>query len=172
MKGFTLVEILISTIILTILILAAFQIMEVDRSSWFSADVSVQLRQEIIKAYMKMERELRQTRPAQINLGSGSSASSITFRIPQDNNGDGTILDGAGNIEWSGNITYALNGSNQIIRTASGVTTIIANNVINLRFTRPISPVNILEIDTVVQRTSATGKPMQDTGQLILKMRN
>ena len=172
MKGFTLVEILVSTVILTILILAAFQVMETGRSSWFTGDVSVQLRQEIIKTFMRMERELKETRASQISLGSGASSSSLTFRIPQDNNGDGTILDAFGNVEWSGNITYAVNGSNQITRTASGLTTIIANNVINLQFTRPISPVNILRIDITVQKTSALGRIMQDTGQIMIKMRN
>jgi len=172
MKGFTLVEILFVSLIFTLLILAAFQLMETGRSSYFTGDVSVQLRQEIIKTFMRMERELKETRPSQINLGSGTSSSSLTFRIPQDNDGDGTILNSSGNVEWSGNITYALNSSHQITRTASGLTTIIANNVINLQFTRPISPVNILQIDITVQKTSALGRLRQDSDQIIIKMRN
>jgi prepilin-type N-terminal cleavage/methylation domain-containing protein len=172
MKGFTLVEILVATAIFTILILAGFQVMEVGRSFWFTGDVTVELRQEIIKAFMRMEAELKETRPAQISLGSGTSSSSLTFKIPQDNNGDGTILDASGNIEWSGDITYALNGANQITRTASDITTIIANNVISLMFTRPTSPVNILQIDITVRKASAIGRQQQDSGQIMIKMRN
>ena len=135
-------------------------------------DVVVELRQEIIKTFMRMESELKETRPAQISLGSGTSGSSLTFKIPQDNNGDGTILDASGNIEWSGNITYALNGANQITRTASGLTSILANNVVSLQFTRPTSPVNILQIDITVRKTSVLGTQLQDTGQIMIKMRN
>jgi len=172
MKGLTLIEILVATVISTILIFAVFQVMEVGRSSWLRGDVVVELRQEIIKTFMRMESELKETRPAQISLGSGTSGSSLTFKIPQDNNGDGTILDASGNIEWSGNITYALNGANQITRTASGLTSILANNVVSLQFTRPTSPVNILQIDITVRKTSVLGTQLQDTGQIMIKMRN
>lgn len=172
MRGFTLVEILVSCAIFTILILATFQLMEVGRSSWFTTDVTVELRQEIIKTFMRMERELKETRPAQISLGSGTSSSFLTFRIPQDNNNDGTILDTSGNIEWSGDITYALNSASQITRTALGVTSIIANNVLSLQFTRPLTPINILQIDISVGKTSASRRQQQDSGQIMVKMRN
>ena len=172
MKGFTLVETFVSTVILIMLFLAVFQLMDVGRGSWFTGDTVVELRQEIMKAIMKMDFELKKTRPAQISLGSGASSSSLTFKIPQDNNGDGTILDASGNIEWSNNITYALNGTNQITRTVSGVTSIIANDVISLQFTRPASPVDILQIDIIARKTSVIRRQVQDTGQIIIKMRN
>jgi len=172
MKGFSLVEILVSVSILLILIFALFAVMEVGRNSWFTGDTSVQLRQEIIKAFMTMERELKETRPAQISLTAGSSGSSLTFKIPQDNNGDGTILDSLGNVEWSGDITYALDGSGQIIRTASGATVILTQDITSLQFTRPSSPPDILQIDITAQKASDQGRQMQDSGQLIVKMRN
>ncbi|MCM8796277.1 MAG: hypothetical protein NC923_00095 [Candidatus Omnitrophica bacterium] len=172
MKGFTIVEIIFAALILTLLIMSAFQVMEAGRGSWFTGDTSVQLRQEIIRAFMTMERELKETRSSQTNLGSGSSSTSLTFRIPQDNNGDGTILDANGNVEWSDTITYALNEANQIIRNSSGVSNIIANNITELQFTRPVSPVNILQIDITVQKTSVLNRIMQDTGQIRVKMRN
>jgi prepilin-type N-terminal cleavage/methylation domain-containing protein len=172
MKGFTLVEILIAVVIFLFLILGLFAVMEVGRGAWFTGDVVVALRQEIIKAVMTMEKELRETRPAQISLTSGNSSPLLTFRIPQDNNNDGTILDAFGNIEWSGDITYALNADNQITRTASGVTAVIANNMINLQFTRPTSPVNILQIDITARKASVLGRVFRDTGQIMIKMRN
>jgi len=172
MKGFTLVEILIAVSIFLILIFALFAVMDVGRGIWFTGDVSVELRQEIIKAFMTMEKELKETRPAQISLTSGSSSSSLTFKIPQDNDGDGTILNSAGNIEWSGDITYTLNANNQITRVASGVTTIIANNILTLLFTRPSSPDDLLRIDITARKVSAIGRVGQDSGQIIIKMRN
>jgi len=172
MKGFTLIEVLFGVAIFLILILAIFAVMNVGIGAWFTGDVSVELRQEIIMAFTAMEKELKETRPAQISLTIGTSSPSLTFKIPQDNNNDGTILDSFGNIEWSGNITYALNGANEITRTASGVTSVLAHNVVNLQFSRPTSPVNLLQIDITARKVSAQGKTVQDAGQIMIKMRN
>ncbi len=172
MKGFTLIEILFGVGIFLILILAIFAVMNVGTGAWFIGDVSVQLRQEIIKAFTTMEKELKVTRPSQISLTSGNSSSSLTFKMPHDNNNDGIILDSFGNIEWSGNITYELNGANEITRTASGVTSVLARNFVNLQFTRPTSPVNLLQIDITARKVSAQGRTVQDTGQIMIKMRN
>ncbi len=172
MKGYTIVEILISTVILVALMFGAFQIMDVGRFSWLSGDASVEIRQDIIKAFMWMERELKETTSGQVNLGSGASSASLTFNVPQDNDADGTVLNSTGNIEWSEDITYALNGSGEITRTAAGVTTVIARNTIDLQFSRPVSPVDILQIDITVSKNFSVGKTIQDNGQLIIKMRN
>ncbi len=172
MKGFTLVEILVVTAILVALMFGAFQVMETGRFSWLSGDASVEIRQDIIQAFMWMERELKETRPAQISLGSGTTSASLTFNMPQDNDSDGTVLDSSGNVEWSEDIIYALNGSGEITRTVSGVTVVIAKNVTNLEFSRPVSPVDILQIDITASKNFAVGKTMQESGQLIIKMRN
>ncbi|OGX15703.1 MAG: hypothetical protein A2166_02945 [Omnitrophica WOR_2 bacterium RBG_13_41_10] len=173
MKGFTLIEILVAVSIFSILIFAVFAVMDVGRSAWFTADVSAELRQELIKTFTRMERELKETAPAQTDLSSNSSSPSLTFSVPQDNDGDGTILNSTGNVEWSGSITYALNTNNQITRTASGVTTILANNITALLFTRPASSSdNLLQINITAQRRSAIGRVAQDNGQITIKMRN
>lgn len=172
MKGFTLLEILVAVSIFTLLILAIFGIMDLGRASWFTGSAAVEVHQEIIKPFMTMEKELRKTSPGQVSLTSGTSGSSFTFKIPQDINGDGTVLDASGNIEWSANITYALNSSNQITRTASGAASVLANNISSLQFTRPASSVDIIQIDITARKTSVTGRQFQETGQIIIKMRN
>jgi hypothetical protein len=133
---------------------------------------------------MAMERELRETRPvsvgeaARINLNYGESSNSIAFQIPQDSNDpDTTILDSLGGIEWSGNITYSLNGNNEIIRTApDGTTRVLARGITNLEFSRNRVPndlpIDLLIINITGQKASAVGKPAVETGQLIVKMRN
>mgnify|MGYP000860864176 CR=1 FL=1 len=171
-KSFTLPEILVAFSIFTLLTIGVFQVMSVGKNFWFTGDISMELRQEIIKTFMKMENELRKTRPAQITLGSGTSSSMLTFRIPNDNNGNGTILDASGNVEWSNPITYALNDANQITRTTSGSTTILANNIISLQFTRPMTPLNLLQIDIVVGKKAATNRQLEDVGQIMITMRN
>lgn len=173
MKGFTLFEILVVCAVFTVLLFAIFQVLDTGIGSWVSGDVSTEVRQELIKTFMRMERELKETRPAQISLGSGANSVSLTFKVPQDINGDGTILDSSGYVEWSADITYALNASNQITRTVSGhAPVVIANNITSLQFSRPASPVNILQIDITAQKNSAKGQPFSDSGQIMVKMRN
>jgi len=172
MRGFTLIEVIVSVSIFVFMILAVFVVMDIGRSSYFTGGLAVEVHQEVMKPFMTIERELRETAPSQINLSSGNSSSSITFKVPHDNDGDGDVLDNYGNIEWSGDITYALNGNNQITRTASGITSVLANNIINLSFTRSVTPVDILQINVTARKTSLSGRQIQDTGGLELKMRN
>jgi prepilin-type N-terminal cleavage/methylation domain-containing protein len=172
MKGFTLIEVIVALSIFTLMILAIFGMMDMGRSSWFTGNLAVEIRQEIIKPFMTMEKELRETASSQMNLANGSNSGSITFRMPQDNDGDGDVLDALGNIEWSGDVTYALNANSQITRTVSGAVSVLANNIVSLRFTRPVTPVDILQIDITSRKTSALGRQMQETGQIKIKMRN
>jgi prepilin-type N-terminal cleavage/methylation domain-containing protein len=172
MKGFTLIEIIIAVGIFSLVILSVFAVMDAGRNAWFTGDVLIQLRQDIINTFGIMEKELRQTRPAQISLLINSSSPSLTFKMPHDNNGDGTILDALGNIEWSQDITYALNANNQITRTFAGTTSVLANNIVNLQFSRPAAPFNLLQIDITARKAAITGRIIQDSGQIMIKMRN
>ncbi len=177
-KGFTLVEVLLSAAVISILVLASFSVLEVGQGAWFSGDVHAELRKEIIRAFMAMERELSPTRPAQQSVPFGESRTAITFKIPQDSNdADTTILDSFGYIEWSGNISYALDGSNQIIRTdPAGATQVLARYMTSLQFSRfrnnPALPQDLLIINLTAQKTSSVGKVASETGQLIIRMRN
>jgi prepilin-type N-terminal cleavage/methylation domain-containing protein len=172
MKGFTLLEILVAVSIFTLLSLAIFAVMDLGRDSWFTGSAVTETHQEITKSFMIMEKEIRETRAAEIDLTSGTSAPSITLKVPQDIDADGDVLDALGRIEWSGNITYALNASNQITRTASGATSVIANNIVSLQFTRPVASPDIVQVDVAARKTSFTGRQFQETGQIVIKMRN
>ncbi len=185
-RGFTIMEVLVSAVIISLLILAAFAMLDVGRTSWFSGDVHTELRKEIIRSFMAMERELRETRPvsggpsARINLNYGETSNSISFQIPQDIDGDGRVLDALGEIEWSGNITYSRNGNNEIIRTAPDGTAsvlVATRNITGLEFSRYRAPPDdlpndLLIINITAQGSSVTGRLATETGQLIVRMRN
>ena len=171
-------EVLVSAVIISVLIMVAFAVLDVGRGSWFGGDVRAELRKEMIRAFMAMERELRETSPAQQSVSYDTSSTSITFRVPQDIDGDGTILDSFGYIEWpslANSIVYSLNGNNEIIRTASGVTRVLARGITGLQFSRnrnPALPLELLIINITAQKASSVGKIATETGQLIVKMRN
>ena len=185
-RGFTIIEVVISAVIISLLIVAAFMVLEAGRGSWISGDIRTELRKEIIRVFMSMERELRETSPvsggpsARINLNYGETNNSLSFQIPQDINGDGRVIDALGALEWSGNITYSRNGNNQIIRTApDGSVSVLAatRNITGLEFSRFRAPPDdlpndLLIINITAQGPSATGMVATERGQLIVRMRN
>lgn len=173
MKAFTLVEILVAVCIFFILIGAAFLVLNTGVSAWLAGDVEVQLRRELVKAITPMEKELKLTRAAQTNLASGTTSNTITFAIPADIDNDGTILDSTGQVEWSPDlVTYSLNANGEIVRTTAAGTTILARNITSLQFTRPVSPVNILQVDISARKQNIKGRVFTDISQFIIKMRN
>jgi len=169
MKGLTLVEILISAIIFAVIIVTIYLVMIVGNRSWYTTDTNAELRQEIIRGMMQMQNELSQTRPSRTNIPSGSSASTITFS-PALRNNNTIALDSSGNIVWSSNITYSLNGQNQIIRSSAGNTSVLARDISTLRFTRPQD--KLMQIDINATKTSNTGKIFNDTEEVVVKIRN
>lgn len=170
MKAFTLVETMVTMVLLAVILVPVFLVLNLGQQSWFRSDANIQLRQEIARAGMTMQRELKETRPSRINISLGNSSNSIIFSVPQDTNNDGSILDAAGTIEWSPNITYSLNGSNQIIRTTGGNSAIVANHITILQFQRTQD--SIVRINITASKASDTGHLAQDTEQIVVKMRN
>ena len=170
MKGFTLLEILVASLIMSIIMGALFVSLSIGQRSWFSGDASIELRDQTIRAVMTIDKELSATRPTKIDLAIGATASAITFYLPQDNNGDGSVVDSSGNIEWSGAITYSLNGSNQIIRSSGGASRVIGIDIAALRFTRTQN--RLIQVDITAQKTTPSRQQLQDTEQAIIKMRN
>ena len=172
------IELMISAGIVTILIFGLFQTMDVGQKLLSTGDVSGDLRQEIIKVFTAMDREFKEIRPttsSQLSLGVGTSNSTITFKIPQVVNG--TIYNfTTGNVTWGDDIRYTRDSSNrQITRTDvnTNVTTIIANNINSLTFTRPATPADILQIDiTAGKNATAMRAAQNDTGQIFIRMRN
>jgi len=170
MKAFTLIETLVSILIFAIIVMSIFLVMSIGQRSWFTGDASMEIRQQLIIAITRMNSELSETNSAQTNLTADVPAFSITFKIPHDNNGDGTVVDTLGNIEWSTPITYARDASNNLIRTYAGVSSIIGRDISFLQFTNTQS--RLIQVDITAQKTDNTGKLLQDVEQSIIKMRN
>ena len=172
MKGFTITEALVSILIFSIIVVALYLGLATGQRLWFTGDTTTELRQNVLLGIIPLTRELRQSAPAKTSLSAGTSGSSITFKIPNDNNGDGSTVDNAGNIEWSSDISYARDGSNQLIRTQAGASSIISQNISALEFSRPSGEDLILQIDITARKNDAQGILIQDTEQAVIKMRN
>jgi prepilin-type N-terminal cleavage/methylation domain-containing protein len=170
MKGFTLIEMLVASLIMGVITVALSVVMSLGQRSFFTGDVAIGLREQTIRAVMAMDKEISKTRPSRTNLTIGASSNTITFSVPQDNNADGSIVDSMGNIEWSSSITYALNGERQIIRSQAGVNSVIGIDIEALQFTRTED--RIMQVDISAQNTPRLGQEIQDNEQVIIKMRN
>ena len=124
MKGFVLVEVVISVLILTFLLAGIYGVLNAGGSTYHTSVTLVDLQQQARLAMDGMTREVRQARASEID--STGFPDEISFKVPPETAG----------AAWIGWITYYLDTvSNQIIREyPSGTEKIVANNVQSLNF--------------------------------------
>lgn len=173
--GFTLVELMVVVLILLIIIAGIFGVLNVGRQSWYTGGTQVELRQETRKAMDRMVKELRQSETAVISVPADDSwYNTITFQVPEDTDGDGDVIDADSNIEWGNQITYSLGGLNneQVLRTSSGSTAVLANDVVSLQFRRSTATPNIVEISLQAQKDAMPGRTMQADLNSQVSLRN
>lgn len=169
-KGFTLIEMMVVLAIFLIIGTAMFATLHMGRKSWQMGDIQVEIQQEVRRGMSSMVKELRQSWPAVIvGLPTGGIPyDAITFRIPEDIDNDGDVIDAHGNIESGSQITYSL-VSEQLLRSKVGVPArVLANNIQSLQFTRSgsggkIAITLIAEKDTIFQHTLTAALTSQVT---------
>lgn len=117
--GFTLIEILLSIIILSILIAGIFAVLRIGDMSWQSDMGLLDLQQGVRQAIDGMTRETRQGRPTDITITPHgvTPGDTIQFLIPDSVN----------------TIQYSLQNE-QIVRQHAGTNTVLANNINSLSF--------------------------------------
>lgn len=148
LTGFTLVEVLVAAVVLSLLVMGVLTVLNSSDMAWNVDMGLVDLQQQARQVMARMIREIRQA--DSVTIGS----STVTFSTP-----------------WAtaGNIIYSLNNG-QIIRTYDSSTSVLANNINSLIFSSPVS--DIVEIQLQAQK-SVRGRtitfPM--TGKLIEKVR-
>lgn len=171
--GFSLVEVMVVIAIFSVIGGAIMSFLLIGGASWHSGDAQVQASEEVRKGMSAMVRELRQTRTSTITgvPADGLYYNSIIFRIPSDIDGDGDVITSTGSVEWSNPIQYSLNNG-QLLRTISGTTTVLANNIMELQFRREEMVPDVLEISLRAQKTTLEGRVIQMNLKCKIKMRN
>jgi len=159
--GFSFVELMVVTGIMALVSGMLVVALRMGQQSWQVEQARMTVSMELRRGLDAMSRELASSQSGQL-VGvpaDGTWYTSLTFRVPQDLNGDGTVLDANGALEWSPPVVYALGGTGgtQILRIQNNATRVLANGATTLRFRRQAATPNILEISMTVLRGVNTG---------------
>jgi len=131
-NGFTMVEVLVVAFLFGIILAATMVVLSTGRLSWNAGSSETDIQQECRKGMNAMVKELRQAGALTIpNVPpDNNNYTTITFQVPT-----AVSVTGA---TWSAAINYSLGGLNnqQLIRTQSGASTVLANNITTLTFRR------------------------------------
>lgn len=176
-RGFTLAEMLVSMTIVVGMAGLLAAALRMSRQSWQSTESYVTVSDELRRGVDAISREIAATRSNQLSIpADGNWYAALTFKIPQDLNGDGTVLDAAGALEWSSSITYSMGGINgtQALRTQPAqANRVLANGVTALQFRRFAVTPAVVETRMTVQRGVSTGDfPHQATLSTKVRLRN
>ncbi len=178
--GFSLVEVLVVSVMVSGIALVLASVIRMSLRGWQARDNQMTVSYELRRGIHAMARELERTRSDQLEVpgvgampADGNFYNSIRFRIPQDVDGNGTVLDGAGAIEWSPNqITYALGGVGglEVRRTQGAAAGTLAYGVTGLRFRRQAATPLMVEMSVTVQKGATSGGFIQQ-GDLSTRIR-
>ena len=159
-SGFTLVEILVVTFIVTIVSLGISNIFVVGKRAWFIGSTQIAVQEAARNAMHRMTQELTFSSPLQSDIGLDGDA--ITFCKPES-------VDGSGNITWSAPIQYSLN-EGQILRTVDSQINVLANDISVLQF----SPLGSRSIEVVVsaQKNTIDGRNIEYSLKSQVYLRN
>ncbi len=137
LTGFTLIELMVSTLLLTFIIGALIAVFNMGRNVYDSHEGMLDMQRIVRHSIEGMIRELRQSRAADINIGGGGAT--ISFVVP-------ISIDPLTN---SSAIQYYVDANNQLIREHPiGTLQVLAVNVDSVNFT-----LNGNMLDIVVQAT-------------------
>lgn len=117
--------------------------------------------------------------PPNISIPAAPNNTSVTLYVATDQDGNGTITDAAGNIEWDGAnpIQYLyVPAGRQLVRIEGGLTRVVANNVTDARFEDQTMDVSLkddeLKMRLTLERTTLHQRTVSATTTTIIKLRN
>ena len=153
-RGYSLPEMLVAMGIMSGMASVVFATLRVGYDFLDAAEAHMAVSQELSRSIDAMSRELAASQTSTLSVPIQDAwSSSVTFQVPQDMNGDISVLDALGNTEWSNPVTYSLGGNGTQIQRAQATTRrVVANGVTALQFRRQTSNPTILEMTVTVQR--------------------
>ncbi len=114
-QGFTLVEIMVVTLILIVMIHVMYLSLTTGKESWFTTKTEIQTQEMLRLTFLRISKELRESGKDQfgnskvnVSDGAGNGSSDIlTFSIPIICETNGSIIDSDGNVaNWGAPLTW------------------------------------------------------------------
>lgn len=182
--GFTLVEVLVASIILVMLIGILAATVMGTRSIFEASDISVILQADARAAINKMDLDLRRTNKDQISIVQNdpiSGCDAIVYHLPSDSDQDGIPdLDSGGNLIWDTNaITIRLDsGGTQRLQkeVQGGNIEILGSNVKKINFIDRNIDASLyfdeIKIILELEKTTSKGRTFSFDSTTIINMRN
>lgn len=168
--GFSLMEVLIASAILAGFCLVLASVLRMGQRNLQTSQNSMTVSFELRRGITSMSREMAQTQTGWLEVpaggplpADGSWYPGIRFRIPEDLDGNGTVLNAAGLVEWSNPVSYTLGGldGRQVQRTQGAQVQVLAHGVTALQFRRQAATPSVVEMNLAVQRGDSTGGYLQ-----------
>lgn len=183
--GLTLYELLVVGSLLTLLstALLEFSLRHTDLENL--SLVQAELRTDAALALDGMLQELRHgtragaTSPPNLTIPAAPNNTQLQLYLPVDADGNGLIVDAAGNLEWDTGtpIVYQYNAATrQLLRSAGATTRVLANHVTDVVFEdRTIDgalPADEVRIRLTLERTTRRGRSVNIGANTLVKLRN
>ena len=163
-RGFGLLELLIASVVMSAMAVVLAAVLRMGQRSFQTSQNTMTISYELRRGTKLMSQDLAQTQADQVSIPADDSwYDNLSFRIPEDVDADGTVLDSAGVLEWSDSIQYALGGvdNQQVQRIQNGNTQVLAHRVTLLRFRRTTANPYIVEVNFQVERGANLGGFLQ-----------
>ena len=184
-RGFTLVEVMVAGTILSAIGLLVGLWLSGISNLWWTSTTKSQASTTVQQALTRMTSELKAatrtgspTAPG-ISIPAAPNNTSLTFYLPTDLDGDGTIIDASGNTEWdtANPIQYTYDApSQQLRRVRAGQTILLATNVTSVRFDDATTNATLLsnevQITLTLQPSVPQGRITPTTSTETVKLRN
>ncbi|MBI3333501.1 MAG: hypothetical protein HYZ93_05370 [Candidatus Omnitrophica bacterium] len=174
-KGMTIVELLIVCAVAGGMSLVFMAALRMGQRSWQIGSAQMSVSSELRRGVVQMRRELAESRMDLLSIpADGLWYPALSFQVPTDLNGDGTVLDANGVLEWSNPVSYSLGGSDgdQALRVQGAQSRVLANGVTLLQFRRQAATPMVVEMNLTVRRGATTGFVNQDSLTERVRLRN
>jgi prepilin-type N-terminal cleavage/methylation domain-containing protein len=151
MRAFTLIEIMVASLILTVIIGGVFGVLKVADMVWNQDSGLLDLQQQARQSAAGMARELRQARTDDITIS--NSCATIQFVIPTDIT--------SSPVTYSDSISYYLSNGQLIREHPAGTTHVMGNDISSINFCcwhgavcdEDCSDSSLLQIDLTASKT-------------------
>lgn len=167
-RGFSLVEMMIVAIVGSLMIGGLYAVLIIGKNNWEINRDRVELQQNLRTAFEWLRRDLRQCGVYTITgvPANGSTNNSITFQTPS------TVSSGA--VVWGSAINYARGGTGntQLLRTVSGNSKVIAQNVSAFQLSRTAADPSVILVTVQVQKNTPQHGVMTVSRSAEVKARN